>query len=420
MNQLAQLLAGGPDKGKSPVTNPGDDNEEPPYPPGFTPTNTQTQPDAYPQRVLVTIKSQYQADASTPMNFPTGSGSNPGDDPTNPVVPDLDEVAEMEKVRVDLPKQLEECCRWLEEKFKAMESAGYHCGINANDLSLVLDLVLPPKFKAPKFENLIGSAAKWYNQLSRAQIGSWKDLSQAFMKQYGYMTDIAPNRITLQNMEKKPSKSFRQYAQRWREVATQPPYPKWYDTKAQCEYHARITGHSIENCIAFKKLVERFIEMGIVKFNDSSEPNRSTKVINAIVESGGKRDFEDDRDCRSFPNFGSILPKASDRYRFTSVVVDYFTKWVEATSYVNVTKSTVSKFYDSIEYQKGIISDGALNLNNSTTSKVRSLFKIKHCIDQKKKKERSPGKILRLMKIGICACRTSVRTLTGATHFSLI
>ncbi|XP_017635842.1 uncharacterized protein LOC108477875 [Gossypium arboreum] len=53
----------------------------------------------------------------------------------------------------------------------------------------------------------------------------------------------------------------------------QPPYPKWYDTKAQCGYHAGITGHSIENCTAFKKVVERLIKMGIVRFDDPAVPN---------------------------------------------------------------------------------------------------------------------------------------------------
>ncbi|KAA3486019.1 hypothetical protein EPI10_029982 [Gossypium australe] len=53
----------------------------------------------------------------------------------------------------------------------------------------------------------------------------------------------------------------------------QPPFPKWYDVNAQCEYHAGITGHSIENCTTFKKLIERFIKMGIVKFDDPSGPN---------------------------------------------------------------------------------------------------------------------------------------------------
>ncbi|KAK5771536.1 hypothetical protein PVK06_047753 [Gossypium arboreum] len=41
------------------------------------------------------------------------------------------------------------------------------------------------------------------------------------MKQYSHVTDMAPNRITLQNMEKKQNESFRQYAQRWREIAAQ-------------------------------------------------------------------------------------------------------------------------------------------------------------------------------------------------------
>ncbi|XP_012461353.2 uncharacterized protein LOC105781356 [Gossypium raimondii] len=247
LNQLKQLTTGGHDKGKSPAVNSGDDHEDLAYPPGFAPTNVQTQPGVYPQRVPVTIRSQYQVGAPASINFPTGSGSNPGDNPINPVVPDLDDAAEIEKTRVDLPKQLEDRCKWLEEKFQAMENADYHRGVDAKDLSLVPDLVLPPKFKMPEFEkyngascpeahitmfcrrmtgyinndpllihcfqdSLIGSAARWYNQLSRANIHSWKDLAQAFMKQYRHVMDIAPDRIVLQNMEKKPNESFRQYA----------------------------------------------------------------------------------------------------------------------------------------------------------------------------------------------------------------
>lgn len=161
-----------------------------------------------------------------------------------------------EKARVDLPKQLEDRCRWSEEKFRAMENADYRCKIDAKDLSLVPDLVLPHKFKMPEFEkyngtscpeahitmfcrrmtgyidndqllihyfqdSLIGAATKWYNQLSRTQISSWKDLTQAFMRQYSHISDMTPDKITLQKMEKKQNESFRQYAQRWQEVATQ-------------------------------------------------------------------------------------------------------------------------------------------------------------------------------------------------------
>nr|XP_012466212.1 unnamed protein product [Gossypium raimondii] len=77
----------------------------------------------------------------------------------------------------------------------------------------------------------------------------------------------------------------------------QPPYPKWYDANAQCEYHAGTKGHSIENCTAFKKLVERLINLGIVKIGDSSEPNvaenplpnHDNKGVNTIIEYEGRR-----------------------------------------------------------------------------------------------------------------------------------
>ncbi|KAA3480334.1 RNA-directed DNA polymerase [Gossypium australe] len=80
---------------------------------------------------------------------------------------------------------------------------------------------------------------------------------------------------------------------------------------------------------------------------------------------------------------GPISPKAFNGHRFIFVVIDYFTKWVEAASYANVTKSTVSKFLNKeiiCRYRmlERIISDNALNLNNSTIVEVYSQFKIKH------------------------------------------
>ncbi|MBA0770036.1 hypothetical protein Gotri_018715 [Gossypium trilobum] len=83
---------------QSHMVNSRDDQEDPAYPPGFTPTNTKAQPEMCSQRVPVTIKPQHQAGASVPMNFPTGSGSNPGDNPTNPVVLDLDDVTSGEMI----------------------------------------------------------------------------------------------------------------------------------------------------------------------------------------------------------------------------------------------------------------------------------------------------------------------------------
>ncbi|MBA0789489.1 hypothetical protein Gotri_027417, partial [Gossypium trilobum] len=81
------------------------------------------------------------------------------------------------------------------------------------------------------------------------------------------------------------------------------------DVNAQCEYHAGITGHSIENCTAFKKLIEKFIKMGIVRFDDplgpnvagNSLPSHSDQGVNAIIESGGKRTKTDvAEECAKF------------------------------------------------------------------------------------------------------------------------
>ena len=78
-----------------------------------------------------------------------------------------------------------------------------------------------------------------------------------------------------------------------------------------------------------------------------------------------------------------ITPKASNGHRFIFVVIDYFTKWVEATSYASVTKVMVVRFikkeiicrYGLLER---IISDNGLNLNNDMVTEVCTRFKIKH------------------------------------------
>ena len=80
---------------------------------------------------------------------------------------------------------------------------------------------------------------------------------------------------------------------------------------------------------------------------------------------------------------GPITPKASNDHRFIFVVINYFTKWVKATSYASVTKSVVARFikkeiicrYGLLER---IISDNGLNSNNDMVTKVCTRFKIKH------------------------------------------
>ena len=86
---------------------------------------------------------------------------------------------------------------------------------------------------------------------------------------------------------------------------------------------------------------------------------------------------------RGMDVIGPITSKASNGHHFIFVVIDYFTKWVEAKSYASVTKSLVARFIKrEIICRYGlperIISNNGLNLNNDMVMEVCTQFKIKH------------------------------------------
>ena len=74
-------------------------------------------------------------------------------------------------------------------------------------------------------DSLSGASLKWYMGLEKDRIKSFQDLIDAFMRQYKYNLDMAPDRRQLQNMSQKEKESFKEYAQRWRELASlvEPP-----------------------------------------------------------------------------------------------------------------------------------------------------------------------------------------------------
>ena len=141
----------------------------------------------------------------------------------------------------------------LEDMLKAVEGSNYGMAEAAN-LCLVLNVIIPPKFKAQQFDkykgtscpkshltmyckkmaayaiddtllihyfqdSLTGATLKWYIQLERAHIRSWKNLGEAFIMQYKYNIDLTPKRFELQSMSKKEYETFTEYAQRWIAVA---------------------------------------------------------------------------------------------------------------------------------------------------------------------------------------------------------
>jgi hypothetical protein len=121
--------------------------------------------------------------------------------------------------------------RRLEERLKVVEGQNA-LGVDVADLGLVPGVRVPPKFRVPVFDkyngnsfpkthvqayfrkmvvysddekllmyffkdNLAGASLEWYMRLDKAHIRCWRDLSEAFVKQYQYNTDMAPERTQL-------------------------------------------------------------------------------------------------------------------------------------------------------------------------------------------------------------------------------
>jgi hypothetical protein len=168
-------------------------------------------------------------------------------------------------------------------------------GKSAAELCLVPGVKIPIKFKVPDFEkykgntislshlvmyahkmftqtdndqllihyfqdSLTGVALRWYMGLDNANIHTFNDLGEAFVKQYKYNVDMAPDQDQLQSMSQKDKETFKEYAQRWREMAAQiiPPLEEKEMTK-----------------IFLKTLISFYYEHMI-----ASAPNDFTKMVN--------------------------------------------------------------------------------------------------------------------------------------------
>src|SRR3954470_6055945 len=118
-------------------------------------------------------------------------------------------------------------------------------------------------------DSLSGASLNWYMNLERNRIRSWKDLYDAFLKQYQYNIDMAPTRLQLQNQVQRTNETFKEYAQRWREMAAQvnPPLsePELVDmfmNTLQGHYYERMVGSDSSGFSDLVKIGER-IENGL-------------------------------------------------------------------------------------------------------------------------------------------------------------
>ena len=129
----------------------------------------------------------------------------------------------------------------LAEKIRAMECQN-SLGFDVTNMGLVEGLRIPYKFKAPSFDkyngtscprthvqayyrkisaytddekmwmyffqdSLSGASLDWYMELKRDSIRCWRDLGEAFLRQYKHNMDMAPSRTQLQSLCQKSKDS---------------------------------------------------------------------------------------------------------------------------------------------------------------------------------------------------------------------
>ena len=136
-------------------------------------------------------------------------------------------------------------------------------------------------------DSLTGSVTKWYNQLSQENIRSWTDLAKAFVVQYKHMTDTVLDQMPLQNMEKKASESFREYAHKWRDLAAQVQLPmtdkelnKTFLNTLKAPYYDRMVGNSNTNfsdMVSAGEMIESGTKLDKIESVEAKKPTPKKK-----------------------------------------------------------------------------------------------------------------------------------------------
>jgi len=195
----------------------------------------------------------------------------------------------------------------LEARIRAIEGLGLYDPVRAAEMCLVPNVVVPKKFCVPEIikytgtqcpithlksycnkmaevvhdekllmhlfqDSLSGAALSWYMRLDNAKIRKWKDLVEAFVKQYKYNMDITLDRTSLSNLEKRDKESIREYAQKWRDLAALvlPPLldkemVTMFVNTLKDPYYEHVMGSSAQqftNVVAVAERIEQGVKSG--------------------------------------------------------------------------------------------------------------------------------------------------------------
>ncbi|XP_057951016.1 uncharacterized protein LOC131145854 [Malania oleifera] len=147
-------------------------------------------------------------------------------------------------------------CDELEERLRPIEGTRTASTARPSDYCLVPNVVLPPKFKMPDFENFDRTTCpqthlRMYCQSMATYTDNEKLMIHCFRSR---LTGTAARWMSLSEMEKKPTEAFREYAHRWRDTATQVDPPVSYREAISMfvgtlkdPYHSHLVGSTPHN-----------------------------------------------------------------------------------------------------------------------------------------------------------------------------
>jgi len=157
-------------------------------------------------------------------------------------------------------------------------------------------------------DSLSDVALTWYIWLDTTKIKKWKDLVDAFIRQYKLNMDVGFDRPSLQAMEKDNKESIREYAQRWRETAAQvnPPLLEieminLFVNTFKTSYFEYLIGSSTQNffdLVVVAERIEQAIRLG--KIVDSTDEKSFTWERKEIKVHNIKGDYKGER--KSYQN----------------------------------------------------------------------------------------------------------------------
>ena len=139
-------------------------------------------------------------------------------------------------------------------------------------------------------------------ELKKDQIRTWRDLARTFIGRYKYMMETAPDHLTLQSMEKRPEENYREYAVKWKNMASmvRPPLTNWeensmfVDTLPSPYYDMLVVNAFVEfeDLMYYVGRIEDGIKRGKIVDTEVTTFGKKENVPNKHVEEPSKRKFE--------------------------------------------------------------------------------------------------------------------------------